>query len=83
MGNQARSLGLNHLGPAHLPPSGVMKLFRGHVLGLEGRHPDALLAEDAAQPATMMLLPTSEPEPRIIKGRYFMILSRSAFFPDP
>ena len=50
MGDQARSLGLNHLGPAHLPAFRGDETVQGHVLGLEGRHPDALLAEDAAQP---------------------------------
>ena len=50
VGGEARGLGLHHLGPAHLAALRGDEAVQGHVLGLEGRHPDALLAEDAAQP---------------------------------
>ena len=54
------------------PPSGVMKLFRAMFWALKGATRMPSWRKMRHSPATMMLLPTSEPEPRIIKGRYFM-----------
>ena len=50
VGGHPRRLGLHHLGPAHLQPVGGDGRVEGHVLGLEGGHPVAVLLEDAAQP---------------------------------
>ena len=49
VGSEAGGLGLDHLGPAHLAALRGDEAVQGHVLGLEGRHPDTLLAEDAAE----------------------------------
>ena len=49
VGGQAGRLGLHHLGPPHLAALRGDEAVQGHVLGLEGRHPQALLAEDAAE----------------------------------
>ena len=54
------------------PPSAVMKLFRAMFWALKGATRIPSWRKMRQRPATMMLLPTSEPEPRIIKGRYFI-----------
>ena len=45
----ASGLGLNDLGPAHLTAVVRHVRIERHVLGLEGRHPVAVLKQDAAQ----------------------------------
>ena len=62
-----------------------MKLFRAMFWALKGATRMPCWRKMRHSPATMMLLPTSEPEPRIIKGRYFMIyeLTAVSFFLYP
>ncbi len=49
MGFKPSSLGLHHLGPAHLPSFWGDKRIKGHVLGFKRGHPETILPEQAAQ----------------------------------
>ena len=49
MGRHARGLGLDDLSPTHFAALGGDEGIEGHVLGLEGGHPDAFLPENATQ----------------------------------
>ena len=83
MGCEAGGHGLDHLGPPHFPALRGDKTVEGHVLGLKGDHPDALLAEDAAEASRHQAFAhvgtgTQDHERSVLHGQ-----GRRAFIPPP